>query len=76
MCTLLLGACGAPEPRSVQAGRGARAVPREVLDAPQALLGGSWGSSKRVLSMVILLITLFRVLITLLITTYEPPSRP
>ena len=42
----------------------------------QALLGGSWLVVSRVTSRVTLLITHIRGLITLLITTPEPPSRP
>ena len=40
------------------------------------LLGGSWVVISRVISRVTILITHFRGLITLLITTHEPPSTP
>ena len=40
------------------------------------LLGGSWVVISRVISGVTILITHIRGLITLLITTHEPPSRP
>ena len=39
------------------------------------LLGGSWVVVSRVISKVTILITHIRGLITLLITTHEPPSR-
>ena len=39
------------------------------------LLGGSWVVISGVISRVTRLMTLIRVLITLLITTHEPPSR-
>ena len=38
------------------------------------ILGGSWVVISRVISRVTILITLIRGLITLLITTHEPPS--
>ena len=38
------------------------------------VLGGSWVVMSGVKSRVTILVTLFRVLITLLITTLEPPS--
>ena len=40
-----------------------------------ALLGGSWVVISGVISRVTILITHIRGLITLLITTHEPPSR-
>ena len=39
------------------------------------LLGGSWVVISGVISTVTILVTLLRGLITLLITTHEPPSR-
>ena len=43
---------------------------------PTGLLGGSWVVISRVISRVTILITHIRGLITPLITTHEPPSRP
>ena len=40
------------------------------------LLGGSWVVISGLISKVTMLITLIRRLITPLITTHEPPSRP
>ena len=40
----------------------------------EALLGGSWVLTSRVISRVTILVTHIRGLITLLITTPEPPS--
>ena len=40
------------------------------------LLGGSWVVVSRVISRVAIVITYIRGLITPLITTHEPPSRP
>ena len=44
--------------------------------ATKEVLGGSWVVISRVISRVTILITYIRGLITLLITTPEPPSRP
>ena len=41
-----------------------------------AILGGSWVVISGVISMVTTVLTPIRGLITLLITTHEPPSRP
>ena len=41
-----------------------------------AVLGGSWVGISRVITRVTILITLIRGLLTPLITTHEPPSRP
>ena len=48
----------------------------EPLKDPYTILGGSWVVISRVISRVTILITHIRGLITLLITTHEPPSRP
>ena len=40
------------------------------------LLGGSWVVISRVISTLIWVISIVILLITLLITTHEPPSRP
>ena len=42
----------------------------------RGLLGGSWAVISRVIFRVTIIITHIRGLITLLITTHEPPSRP
>ena len=42
----------------------------------RSLLGGSWVVISRVISRVTILIPHIRGLITLLITTHEPPSNP
>ena len=80
VCAVLTATYGAP--------RGVRPGPRNV--RPQSpdlalgprfvrlgsLLGGSWVVISRVISRATILITHIRGLITLLITTPEPPSNP
>ena len=50
--------------------------PKHLKLKPENLLGGSWVVISRVISRVTILIIHIRGLITPLITTHEPPSRP
>ena len=54
--------------------QGAKPWPKDL--NPVTLLGGSWVVIRRVISRVTIHIAHIRGLITLLITTHEPPSNP